>query len=95
VAGPLKTVKEKYGHRSVIVEFDGDAGIFHSMQDVQVISGYPRYVELRLDEELSPDELISRIAGRISISRFEVATPSLHRIFVEQVGAEEESHELH
>lgn len=95
VAGPLRTVKEKYGHRSVIVEFDGDAGIFESMEDVHVVSGYPRYVELRLDGALSPDELLSRIAGRLSITRFEVATPSLHRIFVEQVGTEEQPNELH
>ncbi len=94
VAGPLKTVKEHYGHRSVIVEFDGDRQLFDTMSDVHVIAGYPRYVELRLDEGLSPDDLLTRIAGRLSISRFEVTAPSLHRIFVEQVGREEKDHEL-
>ncbi len=94
VSGPLKSVKEEYGHRSVIVEFDGDRSIFDAMAGVRVIAGYPRYVELRLDEGFSPDTVLASVAGRISVQRLEVTTPTLHRIFVEQVGRDAVSHEL-
>jgi len=54
---------------------------------------YPRWVEAELAEGSSPDELLAGLAGRISIKRFEVLAPSLHKIFVNRIGHREASDE--
>jgi len=39
---------------------------------------------------MGPDDLLAELAGRVSVRRFEVVTPSLHKIFVQQLGNKDE-----
>lgn len=86
VSGPLTEVKSRYGTRSVAMEFDGDGSFLQELSAVDDVLEYPRYVELSLAEGHSPDDILSACVGRISISRFEVMSPSLHRIFLDLAG---------
>lgn len=88
VSGPVGELKSHYGHRNLIIEFDGDGSVIDALGDVGIVSRYPRYVEFELSDGASPDRILSELVGRVSIQRFEVAAPSLHRIFVEQVGSQ-------
>ncbi len=49
------------------------------------------YIELVLDENTTPQQVLERLVDRgLTISRFEIATPSLNEIFLEMAG---KSHE--
>ncbi len=47
---------------------------------------YPRWVEAELAEGVSTDQLLQALVGRVSIKRFELMSPSLHKIFLNTVG---------
>jgi ABC-2 type transport system ATP-binding protein len=55
---------------------------------VRQVDDSNRYFELELAEGADPQELLRRVvATGASVQRFELVRPSLHRIFIEKVGA--------
>jgi len=86
ISGGMSHIKDSYGSRSVILEFDGSADFISDLPEVKKMIRYPRWVEIELADPSSPDTLLTKLTGRISIRRFEVASPSLHKIFVDLVG---------
>ena len=86
LSGTMDEVKARYGRNAVKVEFDGDldqAGI--AVLAANVIR-YPRYVEIELAPGASSQDLLRKLAARVTVRLFEVASPSLHKIFVQLVG---------
>ena len=86
ISGRLADVKERYGKRSVAVEFDGDLAFLDEHPGVAHVIRYPRWAEIDLADGHTADELFAALAGRVSVRRFEVLSPSLHKIFVDQLG---------
>jgi ABC-2 type transport system ATP-binding protein len=86
ISGSVADIKSRYGHNTVAVEFDGviDFGSVTGM--VRNVSRFPRWVEMELLEGASPQALLKCLVGQVSVRRFEVVSPSLHKIFVELVG---------
>ena len=89
LSGTVESVKARFGKNSVVIEFDGDPEVVRSSGMVSRLISYPRWVEAELAEGCSADGLLATLAGRLSIKRFEVMAPSLHKIFVRQVGPRE------
>ncbi len=89
VSGTLAEVKERYGRNSVVVEFDGDIEFVKSLPYVSGVMSYPRWVEVELNRRGAHTELFQALAGRVSVTRFELVAPSLHKIFVDLVGPPE------
>lgn len=86
--GALVDVKRRYGRNTVVLAFDGgDAGFLQQLPGVRHVKDYGRYVELRLAPDADPQALLLAAAARLRLSRFELVEPSLHDIFVEEVGA--------
>lgn len=86
LSGTMDEVKARYGRNAVKVEFDGDldqAGIADLAANV---IRYPRYVEIELAPGASSQALLMKLAARVTVRLFEVASPSLHKIFVQLVG---------
>ena len=87
--GPLPSIKEKFGTNSLRLEYDGDGSFLKDLSIVKSLNDYGQYVEL----ELSPgadEQLVLRAAQeRLRLRRFELVTPSLHNIFIQQVGRKE------
>ncbi|MBI9103147.1 MAG: ATP-binding cassette domain-containing protein [Spirochaetales bacterium] len=87
VQGPLDQVKREHGSNSVYLEFDGDGDFLKSLPQVVKLIQYPRAFEIELiDEPGASDELLKRAVEKLSISRFEIKRPSLHKIFIDMVG---------
>ena len=86
ISGSLADIKSRYGHNIVAVEFDGtiDFGSLSGM--VRNVSRFPRWVEMELVEGANHQTLLRVLLDQVSVRRFEVVSPSLHRIFVELVG---------
>ncbi len=89
ISGTLSDIKSRYGHNTVVVEFDGtiDFGPLSGM--VRNVSRFPRWVEMELVEGASHQTLLRSLLSQVSIRKFEVVSPSLHKIFVELVGGGE------
>ena len=91
--GPLTEVKRRHGGKNVIlaVERGGDAidGVLADRSLVLNATSFGQYSEVELQPGCRPDELLRRlVAADAGITRFEVAEPTLHKIFVDLVGAE-------
>ena len=82
--GNLPEIKSRYRSNSVLLEFEG------KLEELPGVAGrrtHRGYVELVLDENTTPQQLLERLVSTgIVINRFEVATPSLNEIFLNVVG---------
>jgi ABC-2 type transport system ATP-binding protein len=82
VYGSLDEIKDRFGTRSVIVEFSGDGSFIQKLPQVERVIQYPRYSEIALADGADPDALLRSLTGKISIRKFEIVAPSLHNIFI-------------
>jgi ABC-2 type transport system ATP-binding protein len=86
--GNLTEIKSRYRSNSVIVEFEGELGQIPGVAEKRAHKGY---VELVLDRNTTPQQVLERLAGAgLTINRFEVATPSLNEIFLRVAGKNHE-----
>jgi ABC-2 type transport system ATP-binding protein len=86
LSGSLASIKEKFGNNTIQLEFDGDGGFLESAPGVERLQRYERFVEINLAPGAQPQELLQRAAERLQVRRFEVMEPTLHNIFIDQVG---------
>jgi ABC-2 type transport system ATP-binding protein len=91
--GPVATVKAEHGGRHVALAIangksDRVAEILRDPVLVQRFDDSNRTFEIELARGADPQDLLRRVvAGGIPIERFELVQPSLHRIFLDKVGA--------
>ena len=82
--GDLAEIKSRYKGNAVFVDYKGDAGEIPGVIERRTRKGY---VELVLGEKTNPGEILEYLVSRgVEINRFEAATPSLHEIFLKEVG---------
>ncbi|MDH3627960.1 MAG: ATP-binding cassette domain-containing protein [Acidobacteriota bacterium] len=86
--GSLASIKEKFGNNSIQLEFDGNADFLSSLSGIERIDRYERYVELLLADSTPPRTVLEAAIAHVEIKRFEIMTPTLHNIFIQQVGQE-------
>ena len=91
--GPIATVKAEHGGQHIAVALGQDRSaainaIFADPSLVKTLDDSNRTVEIELAPDASSQLLLRRLmdAGAI-IERFELVQPSLHRIFIDTVGA--------
>ena len=85
LSGSVEGIKSRFGRNSVIIEFDGDPDILQRCDLTGKVISYPRWVEAELAGGVSADQLLGYLVGKVSIKRFEVVAPSLHKIFIDQL----------
>ena len=91
VDGPLADVKQRHGGRHVSVGFDGEIGgaarVFADRELVARVQDFGQYAELELAEGADAQEiLIGLVSSGARLTRFEIVSPSLHKVFVDLVG---------
>jgi ABC-2 type transport system ATP-binding protein len=86
ISGSLAEIKSRYGHNMVVAEFDGALDMKALSALVKDVQRYPRWVEIELAAGASPQDLLKVLVTQVSVRRFEVVSPSLHKIFVQIVG---------
>jgi ABC-2 type transport system ATP-binding protein len=84
--GALSEVKGRYGHNTVVIEYDGDSGFLEELPGVEKIDNYGKYVELGLVEGASHQAVLREAVRNVDVRRFELVEPSLNDIFIEIVG---------
>ena len=93
IDGTLAEVKHTHGGKHVIVEFDGSQGnarqIFADRQLVAKLQDFGQQAELELAPGADAQEILKAlVSSGARLARFELASPSLHKIFVDLVGPE-------
>jgi ABC-2 type transport system ATP-binding protein len=86
ISGTLEEIKTKYGRRTVKVEFDGDGEFIATLPQAASVRLFPRWAELELKPGIETNELLRVLLERVSIQKFEISAPSLHSIFVRELG---------
>jgi ABC-2 type transport system ATP-binding protein len=85
LSGSMEEVKARYGRNAVVAEFDGELDLDALSELAASVTRYPRYVEIELASGASSQALLRALAAQVAVRRFEVAAPSLHKIFVQLV----------
>src|SRR3989442_6354129 len=93
VDGTLAEVESTHGGQHVIVAFDGSQGsaqqIFADRRLVAKIQDFGHQAEVEPAPGADAQELLKAlVSSRARRARFELASPSLHKIFVDLVGPE-------
>lgn len=88
--GNLNKIKKDLGKNSVLLEYEGDAGFINTIEEIQKIDDYGRYMEIKLKEKSDPQDLLQKLTGKIRINKFEVREPTLNAIFIDKVGEQNE-----
>ncbi|HEY3220900.1 MAG TPA: ATP-binding cassette domain-containing protein [Gemmatimonadales bacterium] len=93
IDGTLAEVKRTHGGQHVIVAFDGSQGaaqqVFSDRRLVAKIQDFGQQAELELAPAADAQEILRGLVNSgARLSRFELASPSLHKIFVDLVGPE-------
>ena len=87
--GNLSQIKKQYGKNTVILDYDGEADFIKNFPEIEKIDDYGKFMEIKLKETSSPQDLLPKLVGKISINKFEVKEPTLNAIFIEKVGGKE------
>src|SRR6266487_2417267 len=93
IDGTLAEVKRTHGGKHVIVAFDGSQGgaqqIFADRRLVARIQDFGQQAELELAPGADAQEILrALVQSGARLAHFELASPSLHKIFVDLVGPE-------
>jgi ABC-2 type transport system ATP-binding protein len=84
--GTLDAIQEEYATDTVRLRVEGGRDLLEMEPTVERVMDHGQYQEVRLSGD--PQELLASLAGRTSVSLFEIARPSLHDIFVRIAGPE-------
>ncbi len=86
--GDLSEIKSRYRGNSILLDFEGELG---EVPGVTSKHSHKSYIELILDRKTNPQQVLTHLTSRgTEINRFEIATPSLHEIFLKEVGKNHE-----
>ena len=93
IDGTLAEVKSTHGGKHVIVAFDGSQGnaqqIFADRRLIAKIQDFGQQAELELAPGADAQDILKGLVDSgARLARFELASPSLHKIFVDLVGPE-------
>ena len=84
--GALDDVRAEHRGHAVLVESSGEVPEIPGVVERRI---HKDHVELMLDAESTPQQTLKTLVqAGVPIERFEIATPSLHEIFIETVGGD-------
>jgi len=86
--GSIASIKKRFGTNSLRLEFDGDGAFLSGLPGVLKLNDFGQSVELQLVPDADEQEILRLAMGQLRIRHFEIVAPSLHNIFVQQVGGE-------
>ncbi|SES03949.1 ABC-2 type transport system ATP-binding protein [Salisediminibacterium halotolerans] len=84
--GHLKDIKRSYGMKSLAVKADYDLSFLQTEAGVLDWREVKDGAHLQIKDEETAERLFQMLAARGFVRKFEVEEPSLHDIFIDQVG---------
>ena len=83
--GELAAIKRSYGKGGISIRFSGDGSFLGGLPEVEHFNDYGNEAFLRLHDGADSARVLDAARERLEITRFEVAEPSIHDIFIERV----------
>ncbi|OPX27980.1 MAG: ABC transporter [Candidatus Cloacimonas sp. 4484_143] len=95
LSGKIGEVKESFGKRNIHLEYEGKEDFLNKNKMIKKFDNFGNYVEIQLEENVSPQDFLKEIISKIQIKKFEIKEPSLNDIFIESVHSQnqEDDHE--
>jgi len=87
--GTIGEIKKKFGTNTVALEFDGDGSFLGGLPGVEKVHHGGQTAEVRLAQGADTQALLRAAMQKLVIRHFSVVTPTLHSIFIQQVGSEQ------
>lgn len=89
--GNLSEIKKSYGRVNLFVKCEQDIASYITAFNLRIVNKTPSEYHLRVKgEEQAMAFLAKLISDNITVIKFELREPSLHEIFVEKVGADQD-----
>ncbi len=86
--GKVDEIKRRYGKNTIQMIYNGDGSFLSTLASVKTAYIYENYAELVLDTDRHQNKLLTEIASRLDVRKYENVEPSLNAIFLELVGAD-------
>lgn len=86
--GNLRDIKHSYGVKNISVQADYDLAFLHDVPGVLDLQQHKNGAVLRVKDETVAEPVFQRIAEKGFVRKFEVEQPSLHDIFIDKAGVE-------
>ena len=84
--GTLEAIQAQYGQDTIRVRLGNGSPSLERLPGVLRVNDYGRYTELRIEPNADPQSILRELAGRTRVEHFEIASPSLHDIFLRIAG---------
>jgi len=89
--GNLNEIKKGYGRVNLFVKSDSDIAPYIQKSGIQIVEKMPSEYHLKVtDERQAREFLAGMMQDNVPLVKFELREPSLHEIFVEKVGVDNE-----
>jgi len=89
--GNLNEIKKGYGRVNLFVKSDSEIAPYIQKFGIQIVAKMPSEYHLKVtDERQAREFLASMMQDNVPLVKFELREPSLHEIFVEKVGDDNE-----
>jgi len=90
--GPLDEIKSKYAKRNVSLTYEGDISFLKGHPIVEKVEDFGNTTGIRLKEANKTQELLKLLIEKnVIIKKFDANDISLHEIFIELVGKDDEN----
>jgi ABC-2 type transport system ATP-binding protein len=86
--GELRAVKAKFGRNHIQIEYEGDGDFLQTTPMVQSYHNFGNYTEVELAPGVDPQEILKAVTARARVHRFELAEPTLEKIFIDTINVD-------
>lgn len=83
--GELREVKSRFGRNHIQIEYEGDGEFLKTSPLVKTFHNFGNYTEAELAQGADPQEILKAMTARARVNRFELAEPTLEKIFIDTV----------
>ncbi len=84
--GKVKDIKQKFGDNSYYIEFEGDKSLLYEIADINIIKEKENEIEFKINNDIPINTILSEILAKVNLEKFSKVEPSLHDIFINQIG---------
>ena len=83
IDGKLSDVKSQFSKDTIQIEIEGDGAFIRDLEGVKGVTEFNNYIELHIEDCSKANYLLSQVAEKVPVRRFEVVQPSLYQIFID------------
>ncbi len=94
--GQLDEIKQRFGKRNINLVYEGDISFIHQLPFIEKITDFGNSTGIKVTEDSKIQELLKLlIEHNVTIKKFDANDITLHEIFIELAGQEENNGGLH